>query len=185
MKAPKGNANRQIVVLLASATAGGLYGLWRALPGDWSGIVRVSTAYAVLGLIAGYWAYVWLRPRKTRGTLIGAAIGTVTLITVCTLLPEQYVSNRIFAIIDAAFVGAFVGALFSTAPRGATIGAGTGALFGFALFFVIVLFVEGGDYSSIPWSIIICGTFFWMIVGAWIGVSRELDRRRKLTKPHP
>jgi drug/metabolite transporter superfamily protein YnfA len=135
MKAPRGNANRQIVVLLASAMAGGLYGLWRALPGDWSGIVRVSTAYAVLGLIAGYWAYVWLRPRKTRVTLIGAAIGAVTLVIVCSLLPEQFVSNRVFAIIDGVFVGVFVGSLFGTAPRGASIGAGTGALFGFVLFF--------------------------------------------------
>lgn len=185
MRSSNDNVNRKIFVLLAGAIAGGLYGLLRALPGDLSGIVHVSTAYAVLGLIAIYWTFVWLRPRRTHRTLIGATIGAGTLMIVCFLVPEQFTSNRLFAIIDGAFVGAFGGALIGTAPRGALIGAGAGALVGFASYFVIVLFIEGGEYGSIPSSIIIYGTFFWLVVGMWIGASRELDRRSKVAKPHP
>jgi hypothetical protein len=184
MRLPKDNVNRKAFVLLAGAIAGGLYGLLRAMPSDLNGIIRVSAAYAVLGLIAAYWVFVWLRPRSTRRTLVGAMTGAAVLVSVFFVFPTQYLSNRVFAIIDSAFVGAFVGALFGTAPRGASIGAGAGALVGFVFFFAIFWFIERGEYRSIPWSIIIYGTFFWLLVGVWIGASRELDRRSKVSKPH-
>ncbi len=184
MRSVKDITPHQMIALLAGAIAGGLYGLLRAMPGDFTGIVRVSSAYAILGLIAAYWVFVWLRPKSTWRTLVGAMSGAAVLVSLFFVFPAQYLSNRGFAIIDSAFIGAFVGALFGTAPRGAFIGAVTGALVGFVFFFAIVLFMERGDFRSVPWSIVIYGTFFWLLVGVWIGASRELDRRSKVSKPH-
>jgi len=183
MRSSRSDANHQIVVLLAGAIAGGLYGLWRTWSSDliWI-VVKAITGYGVLGLIAAYWVFAWLRPRRTHGTSIGAAIGAVIYVVVLFVLSEPVPSNRVFAIIDSAVVGAFVGALFGTAPRSAFIGAGIGAV-ATALGVTISLWFLGSQYISVP--LLMDAAFPGLVLGAWIGASRELDRHSKVTKSHP
>ncbi|MBI5563953.1 MAG: hypothetical protein HY870_03585 [Chloroflexi bacterium] len=169
-------------MLLAGAIAGGLYGLLHSWSTDLIWIVKAITSYGILGLILAYWVFVWLKPRRTGRTVIGAVIGAAIFVVVFSILSEQGHSNQIFAIFDNAVVGAFVGALFGTAPRGAFIGASAGAV-ATALVVAISLWLIGDPHIFV--SLLIDAVFPGFLLGAWIGASRELDRRSKAVEPHP
>jgi hypothetical protein len=183
MRSVKDDTNRQIVVLLAGAIAGGLYGLLRTWPRDSTWIVKAVIDYGVCGFIAAYWAFIWLRPRRARGTLIGATIGAVIFAVVSSIQPEQILSTqRIFAIIDGVVVGIFIGALFGTAPHGAFIGAGLGAV-AVALLVTVSFWLIGSH--SFDLQVSVYAAFVGLFLGTWIGASRELNKRSKITMPHP
>lgn len=162
MSSSKDNTHHRKVVLLVGAVAGGLYGLLRMWPADW---VRIAGAIIAMGIAWAaytYWAFVWLRPRRTRGTPIGAMIGAAITLVVYSVLPDLDSSTglygKVVTVIGDVVFGALIGALVGTAPRG---------------------------YEYNPVIVFIGAAIIGLLFGGGIGAYFELGRRSTVTKPHP
>lgn len=188
MNSSGGNIRRRIVVLLVGAVAGGLYGLLQVWPADWALLVITIIGNGLLWGGVAYFAFVWLRPRKTRGTLIGAVIGAVIALVTFLVFPSESSGpySGIAAISKNIVAGVAAGALVGTAPRGALIGAGIGAIVVSLLagvYLAIGSWTRGYEYN---WVIVFVGaTITGLLFGGGIGAYLELSKRGKVSKPHP
>ncbi len=189
MRLPRNHIRRNIVVLVCAGT-GGIWGLLREWPADWTQLAVESIWGGIAWAIAAYWALVWLWPRRTRGTPIGAIMGAAISLVVSSLLPDLIFSahpyEKIMTIGVYVFFGTLVGAFAGTAPHGAFIGAGLGA--------IACIAIAGGMYLLTPSTSstreytlegIPIVAFVGLLFGGGIGGYFELDKRGKATTPHP
>jgi hypothetical protein len=182
MISPKNNIRRNVVVLV-SAVVGGLNGLLLEEPTSWSQLVFTIISNGIAWAALTYWALVWLWPRRMRGTPIGALMGAAIFLVVFSLLPDLAFSGpygRVGTISVDVFFGTLIGALAGTAPRGALIGGGIGAVVAWGVYFVVAY----GDKDSSHLVYMLMASL-GLLAGAVLGAYLELDKRGKVTRPHP
>ncbi len=188
MSSSKDNTHHWKIVLLFGAVLGGLYGLLQVWPANWTLLVTMIIGTGLLWSGIAYFAFVWLWPRKTRGTLIGTVIGAVFALVVSSVFPSESSGSYsgIAAISKNIVAGALVGALVGTAPHGAFIGAGIGAIAVPVLigtYLAMVSLTRGYAYN--PVIVFIGAAILGLLAGGGIGAYFELAKRGKATKPHP
>ncbi len=188
MNSSEGNLHRRIIVLLVGAVAGGLYGLLSEWPAGWLHLIIMIVANGLIWSGIAYLAFIQIMPKRTHGTLVGAAIGVVLALVTSVVFPYESTGpySGFAAIGWNTVAGAAGGALVGTAPRGALIGAGIGAIGALILLGVYVMLVSltsGYQYNFV--LLFIIAAFLGSVVGTVPGAYLELTKRGKATTPHP
>ncbi|HSD82979.1 MAG TPA: hypothetical protein VLG46_03930 [Anaerolineae bacterium] len=186
MSSSKNNIRRNVAVLIGGM-AGGLYGLLSEWPAGWLHLIIMILGNGLVWGGVTYLTFIQLLPKRTRGTLLGAVIGVVLALVTSVVFPYESTGpySGIAAIGRKIVAGAAGGALVGTAPRGALIGAGIGAIVSLILlgvYMMLVSLTSGYQYNFV--LLFIIAAFLGSVVGIVPGAYLELNKRGRATTPH-